>query len=99
VHTDVFASLVKTYAEQVGKPHRHDFEQFYFIIGADLANIDEFKAEVQFSIGEEGEKHVISCPTTIHLPRGLVHGPLDFEKVERPIIFINALLSAEYSTK
>jgi hypothetical protein len=83
----------------IKEPHCHDFEQFYFVIGADLANIDEFRAEVEFSIGEEEEKHIINRPTTIHLPKRLVHGPLYFKKVEKPIIFIDALLSAEYSTR
>jgi hypothetical protein len=83
----------------VKEPHSHDFEQFYFFIEADLANIKEFKAEVEFSLGEEGEKHVIDVPTTVHVPAGLVHGPMNFKKVERPIIFIDALLSAQYATR
>jgi len=83
----------------VKEPHSHDFEQFYFFIGADLANIKEFKAEVEFSLGEEGEKHIIDVPTTVHVPAGMVHGPMDFKKVERPIIFIDALLSAQYATR
>jgi hypothetical protein len=83
----------------VKEPHSHDFEQFYFFFGADLANIKEFKAEVEFSLGEEGEKHIINVPTTVHVPGGIVHGPMDFRKVDRPIIFIDALLSAQYATR
>jgi hypothetical protein len=83
----------------VKEPHAHDFDQFYFFFGADLANIKEFKAEVEFSLGEEGEKHIISVPTTVHVPAGMVHGPMDFKKVARPIIFIDALLSAQYATR
>jgi len=83
----------------IPEPHSHDFDQFYFFFGADLANIREFKAEVEFSLGEEGEKHIINVPTTVHVPVGMVHGPMDFKKVERPIIFIDALLSAQYATR
>ena len=83
----------------VKEPHAHDFEQFYFFVGADLANIKDFQAEVEFSLGEEVEKHIISVPTTVHVPVGMVHGPLNFKKVERPIIFIDALLSAQYATR
>jgi len=83
----------------VKEPHAHDFEQFYFFFGADLANIKEFKAEVEFFLGEEEEKHIISVPTTVHVPAGMVHGPMNFKKVARPIIFIDALLSAQYTTK
>ena len=83
----------------VKEPHAHDFEQFYFFIGADLANIKDFQAEVEFSLGEEVEKHVITVPTTVHVPTGMVHGPLNFKKVEKPIIFIDTLLSAQYATR
>jgi hypothetical protein len=83
----------------VKEPHAHDFEQFYFFFGADLANIKEFKAEVEFSLGEEEEKHTISVPATVHVPIGMVHGPMNFKKVARPIIFIDALLSAQYATR
>ncbi|HUT68348.1 MAG TPA: hypothetical protein VMW86_07355 [Dehalococcoidales bacterium] len=83
----------------VKEPHSHDFEQFYFFLGADFSNVKEFKAEVEFSLGEEVEKHVITVPTTVHVPIGMVHGPLNFKKVEKPIIFIDALLSAQYATR
>jgi len=82
----------------VKEPHAHDFEQFYFFFGADLANIKEFKAEVEFSLGEEVAKHIINVPTTVHVPARMIHGPMNFKKVEKPIIFIDALLSAQYTT-
>jgi len=83
----------------VKEPHAHDFEQFYFFFGADLANIKEFRAEVEFSLGDDVEKHIIDVPTTVHVPTGMVHGPMNFRKVEKPIIFIDALLSAQYATR
>jgi len=83
----------------VKEPHAHDFEQFYFFFGADLGNIKEFRAEVEFSLGEEEEKHIIDVPTTVRVPAGMVHGPMNFRKVDKPIIFIDALLSAQYATK
>src|SRR3972149_873008 len=46
----------------IKEPHAHDFDQFYFFCGADLANIKEFDAEVEFYLGEEREKHVIDAP-------------------------------------
>ncbi|MGD1119667.1 MAG: hypothetical protein ABR886_09290 [Dehalococcoidales bacterium] len=83
----------------VKEPHAHDFEQFYFFFGADLANIKEFQAEVEFSLGEEVEKHIIDVPTAVHVPAGMIHGPMNFRKVDKPIIFIDALLSAQYTTR
>ena len=83
----------------VQEPHSHDFEQFYFFSALTWPILKEFKAEVEFSLGEEGEKHIINVPTTVHVPVGMVHGPMNFKKVERPIIFIDALLSAQYATR
>jgi hypothetical protein len=83
----------------VKEPHSHDFEQFYFFIGADLANIKEFDAEVEFCLGEECEKHIIDVPTAVHVPAGMIHGPMNFKRIEKPIIFIDTLLSAQYATK
>jgi hypothetical protein len=83
----------------VREPHAHDFEQFYFFLNADFSNVTEFEAEVEFSLGEEVEKHVITVPTAVHVPAGMIHGPLGFNNVKKPIIFIDTLLSAQYSVK
>ncbi|OGO33131.1 MAG: hypothetical protein A2Z29_05090 [Chloroflexi bacterium RBG_16_56_11] len=83
----------------IKEPHAHDFAQFYFFFGADLANIKEFGAEVELCLGDEGEKHVIDVPTAVHVPAGLVHGPMSFRNVSQPIIFIDTLLSAQYATR
>jgi hypothetical protein len=83
----------------IKEPHSHDFDQFYFFFGADLANSRDFGAEVEFYLGKEGEKRLITSPTSVHVPKDMVHGPMSFKNVARPIIFIDALLSAQYSTK
>lgn len=83
----------------VREPHAHDFEQFYFFSGGDLANFKEFKAEVEFSLGEEGEMHLITVPTAVHVPTGMIHGPMNFKRIDKPIMFIDALLSAQYAIK
>jgi hypothetical protein len=83
----------------IPEPHSHDFDQFYFFLSADFANPKDFRAEIEFSLGQEVETHLITVPTTVHVPIGMVHGPLNFKKVEKPLIFIDALLSAQYSTR
>jgi hypothetical protein len=83
----------------IKEPHSHDFDQFYFFLGADLSKIQKFDAEVEFSLGPEGKKYLISVPTTVHVPKGMIHGPLNFSKVSSPIIFIDTLLSAQYSLR
>jgi hypothetical protein len=82
----------------IKEPHSHDFDQFYLIIGADLANAKDFQAEIELYLGEEQELHLITAPTAVHIPKGMVHGPLNFKKTDRPIILIDSLLSAQYAT-
>jgi hypothetical protein len=83
----------------IKEPHSHDFDQFYFFLAHDFASPRDFQAEIEFSLGQELETHLITTPMTVHVPIGMVHGPLNFKKVDKPIIFIDALLSAQYSTR
>jgi hypothetical protein len=80
----------------VNEPHSHDFDQFLHFYGADLLNIKEFDAEVEMSLGEEEEKHIITEPTVLHIPKGMIHCPLNFKVVNKPIIFMNVALTPEY---
>ena len=83
----------------VREPHAHDFEQFYFFCNGDLGNYRDFDAEVEFSLGAECEMHLITVPTAVHVPIGMVHGPMNFKRIGKPIIFIDTLLSAQYAIK
>jgi hypothetical protein len=80
----------------VHDPHSHDFDQFLHFFNADSMNIAEFPAEVEFTLGEELEKHIITEPTVIHIPAGLLHGPLEFKKVDKPVIFMNVAFTPQY---
>jgi hypothetical protein len=50
-------------------------------------------------MGEEGEKNIINSATIVCIPKGLVHGPLNFKKIGRPILFCDIYLSPEYISK
>ena len=83
----------------VREPHSHDFEQVFFFLNADFSKVTEFDAEVVLCLGEEVEEHVITVPTAVHVPIGMIHGPLSFRNVKKPIVFLDTLLSAQYSVK
>lgn len=83
----------------IDKPHTHDFYQFLSFLGHDPMNIRDFQAEVEFFLGEEGEKHVITCPTTVIVPNGLIHGPVNFKRVDKPVMFIECMLTPKYTKK
>jgi hypothetical protein len=78
-------------------PHKHDFDQYYCIMGGDLSNLQEFGAVIELCLGEEGEKHVIDTTTCIHIPKGLIHGPLEFVKIDKPVIMLDMLGAPKYS--
>ena len=80
----------------VNEPHAHKFDQFLHFYGADPLKITDFDAEVEISLGEEGEKHVITEPTVLHIPKDTVHCPLNFKVVNKPIIFMNVALTPQY---
>ena len=67
-----------------------------FFLGGNLANVVDFGAEVDLYLGEEQELHTINSTCVVHVPKGLIHGPLVYRKVEKPIIFVDAFLAAGY---
>lgn len=77
-------------------PHAHDFEQYLCFIGS-AENMREFDAEVEVYLGEEGEKHLITETTVLHIPSGMIHCPIRFTKINKPISFINAVLTNRYA--
>ena len=80
----------------VDKPHSHDFDEFLCFFGADPANCFDLGGEVELSLGSEGEKQVINTGTIVCVPKGLVHGPLNFKKVDKPMMFSVIYLAPEY---
>jgi hypothetical protein len=81
------------------EPHSHDFDEFLCFTGSDPAHAEEFGAEIELSLGKEGEKHLINKPSVICIPRDLVHCPLNFKKVTKPVLFCNVYLAPEYTRK
>jgi len=39
-------------------------------------------------MGPEMEKHIITSPTLIHLPRNFPHCPITVTRADRPFIFV-----------
>jgi hypothetical protein len=77
-------------------PHSHDFDQFLHFYGGNPLDVSEFDAVVELSLGEECEKHVITKTTIVHVPKGMIHCPLEFKVVNKPIIFMNVALTSAY---
>ena len=81
------------------EPHTHDVDEYLIFMGAQLPDLfSNFDAEIDFWIGEEQEKYVIAEPTIIYIPKGLLHTPLNFRKVNKPVFF-NVILAASKFSK
>jgi hypothetical protein len=80
-------------AKIIEKPVSHDYDEFFVFTGADPTEPDEFEAEVEISMGEEGEISTIDTPSIICLPGGMVHGSVNFTRVDKPVIFCTIRLA------
>jgi hypothetical protein len=77
--------------------HKHNFWEFFIFFGSNPMNMKEFDANVEFTFGEEKEKHIISTPTVVTIPPGIYHCPLNYAKIGKPIYCIEAFLTSKYS--
>jgi uncharacterized RmlC-like cupin family protein len=78
--------------------HKHNFTEFFFFLGSNPMDMNEFDAEVEFSFGEEREKHVITSPSIITVPPGVYHCPLNYAKINKPIYCLEAFLTSGYTS-
>lgn len=80
-------------------PHVHDYDEVLMFVGLDPKNPDYLGAEIEISFGEEGETHVVDCPSVVVLPANVIHGPLVTKKVDQPYGFSAICLNGEHDTK
>ena len=68
--------------------HHHLVDEYFSIFGAQVPDIwSSFDAVVELCMGPEEEKHIITQPTFVFVPKGLHHCPLNFKVVNKPILF------------
>lgn len=75
-------------------PHSHDFDEVFLFVGTDTKDYRDLGGEVEFWIGkgEEAEKYVFTEPTSIFVPKGVVHLPVYFRNVRKPFFMIPILV-------
>jgi hypothetical protein len=80
-------------------PHSHDFDMYLTFFNYDPEDMDSLPAEIEIGLGEEREIHVIDSPTTVFIPAGLVHCPLIYKRVDKPIILFHTSIAGKYVKK
>jgi hypothetical protein len=80
-----------------GHGHTHDYDEVLCFMGSNPLDYHDFGAEAYIILGEEGEKHIINSTSFIYIPKGLMHCPLVFTKVDKPVVFGFIEFSAVYT--
>jgi uncharacterized RmlC-like cupin family protein len=71
------------------KPHTHPQPEILFFLGMDTNDLSQLGGEVEVSLGDEMEKHLVTQPTAVVIPAGLPHNPLTITKVDKPFILLD----------
>ena len=98
-HLSVDAIFITRPFVMVSQPHQHEFPQYLHFFSADPYEQRNFDAVIEMTLGEDkvhGEKHVITRPTSLYIPAGLFHGPLNFKVINKPVAFIDVAVAGEY---
>lgn len=77
-------------------PHFHDFDMYLTFFSYDPDDMDTLPAEIEIGLGEEREIHKITSPTTVYIPKGMVHCPLTYKRVDKPIILFHTSIAPKY---
>ena len=79
--------------------HLHDFDEWLIFMGSNFMDISEFDAVIELYMGEEGEKCLITKPTVVYIPKGLVHCPLNFAVINKPVFFFHPRYPSELKNR
>ncbi|MBN2242509.1 MAG: hypothetical protein JW793_07450 [Acidobacteria bacterium] len=68
--------------------HHHDTDEYLFFLGAELPDlVGSFDGEIEYFMGPEYERHVITKATVLYIPAGLEHNPCDIKRLGKPMMF------------
>jgi hypothetical protein len=76
--------------------HKHIFTEYFFFLGSNPGNMNEFDADIEYSFGAEHEKHVITTPTIVVAAPGVYHCPLNYARIGKPVYCLEAFMTSEY---
>jgi len=74
----------------------HPYNECLVFAGLEPKDPDYLGAEIEIALGKDYEKHVISVPSIVCVPKGLPHGPIITRKVEKPFAHSSIGLAKDY---
>jgi hypothetical protein len=71
-------------------PHKHDYDETFLFLGTNPDDLNDLGADVEFWLGEGEHTEIIALNTTafVFIPKGLLHMPMYFRNVRRPLMRI-----------
>ena len=95
----VLRPIFKPY-KMIPEAHAHSVAEILYFIGGDPMNFEEFGAEVEFVMGEgdEAETHIITNTTWVYVPGNVPHCPLEFKRVDKPIMFGHIMFAPTFNS-
>ena len=76
-----FRYYVKPFKMEL-QSHHHDVDEYLFFLGAQLPDLTaNFDAEIEIFLGPEYERHIITKPCILYIPRGFEHNPMDIKRL------------------
>lgn len=81
-------------------PHSHDYDEIWLFLGTNPDDNKDLGGEIEFWFGEgdEAEMHTITKPSALLVQAGVVHCPVVFKNVQRPIISLPMLFAPSYKS-
>jgi hypothetical protein len=80
-------------------PHTHKAAELMVHIGTNPDDPMDLGAEVEFCMGPEMEKHVITQSTVVYIPPGFLHCPWTIKRVDRPFILMQINQEPKHTEK
>ena len=92
-----FQIFTKPYKLEM-ESHHHDTDEYLFFLGSTFPDlVGSFDAEIEYFLGNEYERHIITQACVLYIPAGLEHNPCDIRKVGKPLFFSALELSPYFN--
>ncbi|MFC1910839.1 hypothetical protein ACFLXC_06140 [Chloroflexota bacterium] len=72
--------------------HVHEYNELVLHLGTDPENPEELNGEIEFGMGDETV--TINKTSALFVPKGVKHGPLKWNRVDKPHLLMTIMLGA-----
>ena len=81
--------------EETEKLHTHDYDQILWFVSSEPKDMLELGAELEMTLGTNGNRHRITIPTVVVIPAGTPHFSPLVRGLDRPFYFLSVNCTGE----